>query len=54
VGDSFEGLSSVKRQQRVYACINEDIVSGTIHAVSMKLYTRAEWEKAKHFHPISH
>ena len=49
VGDVFSGLTPVKRQQGVYACINEYIASGAIHAVTMKLYTREEWQKARHF-----
>ena len=42
VGDVFEGLNAVKRQQLVYAVINEHIASGTIHAVNIKTLTRAE------------
>ena len=42
VGDLFEGLNAVKKQQLVYAVINEHIASGTIHAVNMKTLTRAE------------
>ncbi len=42
VGDVFEGLNAVKKQQLVYAVINEHIASGTIHAVNMKTLTRAE------------
>ncbi|MBV1871509.1 MAG: BolA/IbaG family iron-sulfur metabolism protein [Gammaproteobacteria bacterium] len=48
VSKQFEGLSSVKKQQMVYACLNDLIASGDLHAVTMKLYTAAEWEKAKH------
>jgi acid stress-induced BolA-like protein IbaG/YrbA len=42
VGDVFEGLNAVKKQQLVYAVINEHIASGTIHAVNMKTLSRAE------------
>ena len=45
VGDVFEGLSSVKRQQTVYACLNSYIADGTIHAITMKTYTPSEWQK---------
>lgn len=45
VGEMFEGLSSVKRQQSIYACLNSYIADGTIHAITMKVYTPAEWEK---------
>lgn len=53
VSDLFVGLLPVKRQQQVYACVNEHIASGAIHAITMKLYTKAEWEKARHFRVIS-
>lgn len=45
VGEVFEGLSSVKRQQTVYACLNDHIADGTIHAITMKTYTPSEWQK---------
>ena len=32
----FEGLSRVKRQQAVYACIQEYIADGRLHAVTIK------------------
>lgn len=37
VSDVFEGLSPVKKQQLVYAVLNEKIASGEVHAVHMKL-----------------
>ncbi len=43
IGDVFAGLRPVKKQQLVYAVLNEHIASGAIHAVNMRLYTRDEW-----------
>ena len=43
----FEGLMPVKKQQLVYSCINPQIADNSIHAVSIKTFTRAEWEKAQ-------
>ena len=43
VGDVFEGLSPVKKQQVVYSALNDKIADGSIHAVNMKTYTRAQW-----------
>lgn len=43
--NTFEGLSRVKRQQMVYASLNELITSGRIHAVNLKTYTEQEWER---------
>tara|TARA_B110000858_G_scaffold83014_2_gene96209 strand:- start:10443 stop:10679 length:237 start_codon:yes stop_codon:yes gene_type:complete len=42
VGDVFEGLNAVKRQQTIYKILNEHIKSGSIHAVTMSLMTVAE------------
>lgn len=42
VGEVFEGLNAVKRQQAVYRILNEYISSGAIHAVTMRLTTAAE------------
>lgn len=44
IGRCFEGLSPVKRQQLVYACLSEPIASGAIHAVSIKAYTPEQWQ----------
>ncbi len=44
-GAAFAGLNAVKRQQKIYAILNEHIASGAIHAVSMKL--RAPEEDGK-------
>ena len=35
--DKFKGLMPVKRQQLVYQCLNEQIKTGEIHAVTMQL-----------------
>lgn len=45
VGDCFEGLSPVKKQQLVYAVLNPWIADGRIHAVNMKTFTPAEWDR---------
>lgn len=42
VGDVFEGLNPVKRQQKIYQILNPHIATGAIHAVSMRLMTAAE------------
>jgi acid stress-induced BolA-like protein IbaG/YrbA len=43
IGDEFEGLNAVKRQQFVYGALNEKIADGSVHAVSIKTYTPAQW-----------
>ncbi len=49
VGEMFEGLSRVKQQQAVYAPLKAVIADGTIHAVSIKAFTPAQWQREKHF-----
>jgi acid stress-induced BolA-like protein IbaG/YrbA len=44
VGDIFEGLRPVKKQQLVYAVLNEHIASGAIHAVNMQTFTAVQWQ----------
>lgn len=46
VGETFGGLSPVKRQQLIYGALSEQIASGALHAVSIKTYTPAQWEQA--------
>ena len=42
VGDMFDGLNAVKRQQFVYRVLNPYIADGRIHAVTIRTYTPAE------------
>ncbi|WP_277811199.1 BolA family protein [Chromohalobacter canadensis] len=46
VGDVFEGLSPVKRQQLIYSALADEIASGALHAISIKTYTPSQWEQA--------
>lgn len=45
VSDAFIGKSKLARQKWVYACLNKYIISGQLHAVNMKTWVCAEWEK---------
>ncbi|MFV2060496.1 MAG: BolA family protein [Gammaproteobacteria bacterium] len=47
IGDVFTDKSMVAKQQLIYGTINEHISSGAIHALTIKTYTPAEWEKAQ-------
>lgn len=44
VGDLFEGLRPVQRQQKVYAVLQAQIAEGSIHAVNMKTFTPNEFQ----------
>ena len=48
IGDVFEGQSMVNKQRIVYDTLGDRITSGEIHALGIKTFTHAEWEKAKH------
>ena len=45
VGDIFEGLRPVQRQQKVYEVLQAQIAEGTIHAVNMKTFTPGELQQ---------
>ena len=43
--DCFEGMSMVKEHQLVYATVKAQIASGELHALTIKAFTQAEWDK---------
>ncbi|WP_148863415.1 BolA family protein [Marinobacter fonticola] len=43
VGERFEGMSPVKKQQLIYGALNEQLSEGTIHALTIKAFTPAQW-----------
>lgn len=47
IGDIFDGMSQVKKQQTVYKTLGDKITSGEVHALSIKTFTAAEYEKAQ-------
>jgi acid stress-induced BolA-like protein IbaG/YrbA len=49
VGDCFDGLSRVKKQQLVYGPLMQTIADGTIHALSIKAFTPSEWTRERKF-----
>ncbi|REC96539.1 BolA family protein [Kushneria indalinina] len=46
IGDVFEGMSPVKRQQLIYSALSEEIASGALHAITIKARTPAQWASA--------
>lgn len=44
IGDVFEGLRPVKKQQLVYAALSDHIADGSIHAVNIRTVTSAQWQ----------
>jgi len=49
VADFLGELSRVKKQQTVYAPLSDAIKDGAIHAVTIKTFTTAEWQREKMF-----
>lgn len=47
VGDMFDGMSRVKKQQTIYGPLMEHIRNNAIHALSIKALTPAEWARDK-------
>ncbi len=43
IADELAALSPVKRQQQIYAHLNPWIADGSIHAVTMKFFSQADW-----------
>lgn len=49
VSDMFDELSRIKRQQAVLKPLADVIQDGTVHAVSVKTFNKAQWQRDKLF-----
>lgn len=47
VSPAFEGRRPVQRHQMVYATLGQRLYDDTVHALSMKTLTPAEWRAAQ-------
>ena len=45
VGEVFNGLTPLKKQQLVYSCLTDQIADGSIHALGIKTYTPDQWQQ---------
>jgi acid stress-induced BolA-like protein IbaG/YrbA len=45
ISSLFEGMSLIARQRQVYSTLGNNIHNGTIHALSIKAKTPAEWKR---------
>lgn len=50
VGDVFNHLSLLKKQQYIMAAVKCFIASGELHAVNIKTYTPEQWKIEKHLY----
>jgi len=48
VSAEFEGKRPIARHQRVYATLGERMQNDEVHALSMKVFTPAEWAALGH------
>ena len=46
VSEQFAGLTPIKRHKLVYACVNDDISSGALHALTIVAKTPQEATQA--------
>lgn len=44
VSNAFEGLSAVKRQQRIYGILADEL-AGEVHALTMQTLTPEQWQQ---------
>lgn len=44
ISDAFAGKSRVAKQQLVYDTVRQQLLDGTLHALSVKTLTPEEWE----------
>jgi len=45
VSPAFDGKGLLEQQRMVHGALKEEMESQRIHALTMKLYTPAQWEK---------
>jgi acid stress-induced BolA-like protein IbaG/YrbA len=45
IGDVFDGLRPVKKQQLVYGALSAEIAEGNIHAVNIRTFTPDQWQQ---------
>ena len=50
VSDSFNEMSRVKRQQAIYGPLQDKIADGSMHAISIKTFSEADWQRERQFH----
>ena len=50
VSNIFATMKTVQKHRAVYTQLNEYIVNGSIHALSIKAYTPEEWKRNCKFH----
>ena len=47
ISDTFSGKSMLEQHRMVYAALGDRFDTDVVHALSIKTYTRKDWEKLK-------
>lgn len=50
VSDELAQMSRVKRQQAIYGPLTDKIADGSMHAISIKTFSEADWQRERQFH----
>ena len=50
VSDVFEGKSRIEQHRMVYATLREEMATQAVHAVALKTFTPAQWERDRTSH----
>jgi acid stress-induced BolA-like protein IbaG/YrbA len=53
VTDLFQGLTHLKKHRMILDLFKEEIASKEVHALSLKTFTKKEWEEEKKNFPLS-
>ena len=48
VSESFTNKSRIQKQQLVYATVQQQLLDGSLHALSLKTFTPEEWRTNGH------
>lgn len=43
ISEAFEGKRLVQRHKLIYACFEEELKSGILHALALKTWTPTQW-----------
>ena len=45
IAQAFDGKSRIEQHQMIYALFRDEMASEEVHALALRTYTPAEWEK---------
>jgi acid stress-induced BolA-like protein IbaG/YrbA len=46
ISDAFEGKMMIEQHRMVFGLVKPEVDSGELHALTLKTYTPAQWQKA--------